>query len=203
MQGLKRTQLDPDPIAQFRRWMKDATDAGLPRPDAMSVSTVDADGGPSCRMVLLKSVDERGFVFSTNYRSRKAREIQSNPQVALLTYWNPLERQVRVEGRATRISAQASDAIFHRRPRGARLGAWASPQSDVIDDRESLDRRVAEVQERFASDVPRPPHWGGYRVIPDRIEFWQGHDDRLHDRLCYHRSSDEGDGGWTIERLAP
>ncbi len=200
MQGLRRTQLDRDPIAQFRCWMDDAVDAGVPRPDAMSVSTVDADGRPSCRMVLLKSVDERGFVFSTNYGSRKAREIASNPQVALLTYWIALERQVRVEGPATRISARGSDAIFHRRPRGARLGAWASPQSDAIDNRESLDRRVAEIQERFASDVPRPPHWGGYRVFPERIEFWQGHDDRLHDRLCYHRA--EG-GGWTIERLAP
>ncbi len=180
--------------------MGDAVDARVSQADAISVSTVGADGRPSCRMVLLKSVDERGFVFSTNYRSRKAREIASNAQVALLAFWKPLDRQVRVEGRAVRLGPEASDAIFRRRPRGARLGAWASPQSDVIDDRESLDRSVAEIRKRFEGDVPRPPHWGGYRVLPERIEFWQGHDDRLHDRICYVRTED---GDWAIERLAP
>jgi pyridoxamine 5'-phosphate oxidase len=179
----------------------------------MCVATVAADGAPSARMVLLKQVDRRGFAFYTNYRSRKGEELQADPRAALVWRWFPLERQVRVTGAAEVVSAAESDAYFATRPRGAQIGAWASPQSHVLSGREALEDLVAEVTTRFGDrPIPRPPWWGGMRVVPDTVEFWQGRASRLHDRLCYRRSARArgdtgdvgGDGtGWTVERLAP
>jgi pyridoxamine 5'-phosphate oxidase len=190
-----------DPVELFRRWYADAVRAGLEKPDAMALATVAADGRPSVRMVLLSSFDGRGFVFHTNSRSRKGQEIAGNPLVALVLWWDPPGRQVRVEGRAERTSAAESDAYFAGRPRGSQLSAWASDQSAAIPDRAALEARLAEEERRHAGGpVPRPPHWGGYRVVPDAIEFWEGRDNRLHDRVRYRR----GQGGeWLVERLAP
>ena len=194
---LEPGDLDPDPIAQFRTWFAEARSAGLNEPEAMTVSTT----APASRHVLLRGVDERGFTFFTNYRSAKARELEADPRVALTFAWLDLHRAVRVTGRAERLPQAESDAYFASRPRGSRIGAWASPQSEVIPDRSSLDAGVAEVEARFAGveDVPRPPHWGGILVVPERLEFWQGRPSRLHDRLRYRRA----DGAWAIERLAP
>lgn len=167
----------------------------------MALSTVGPGGRPAVRMVLLSSFDERGFVFHTNYRSRKGEEIAASPRVALVLWWEPLARQVRLEGRAERTGAEESDAYFAGRPRGSQLGAWASEQSAVIPDRAALEERLREAERRYAGGpVPRPPHWGGYRVVPDAIEFWEGRESRLHDRVSYQRV--EG-GGWRVERLAP
>jgi len=189
-----------DPIAQFSRWFDEAVAAEVPEPNAMTLATVDADGQPAARIVLLKAVDARGFVFHTNYDSRKGRDIGANPRVALVFFWPELERQVRVEGRAERVGAKESDDYFGGRPRASQLGAWASPQSAPIADRGSLEARFAEAETRFASQsVPRPPNWGGVRVAAQRVEFWQGRASRLHDRLVWTR---EG-SGWTIGRLAP
>jgi pyridoxamine 5'-phosphate oxidase len=190
-----------DPYLQFSRWFDEAVAAAVPEPNAMALATVDAGGQPAARVVLLKSVDARGFVFHTNYDSRKGHDIDANPRVALLFFWPELERQVRIEGRAERVSAKESDDYFGERPRDSQLGAWASPQSAPIADRAVLETRFAEAEARFASAaVPRPPNWGGVRVAPDRFEFWQGRPSRLHDRLVFAR--DDG-GGWTIARLAP
>ena len=198
--GLDRPDLADDPVTMFRRWMRDTVAAGLHEPNAMVVSTVSAEGRPSSRMVLLKGVDERGFVFYTNYDSRKGRELASNPQAALLFPWHDLQRQVRVEGGVERVASEESMSYFAGRPHPSQLGAWASPQSEVVDSRDELDQRYAEVEERFgAGEVPLPPHWGGYRVVPEVVEFWQGRKGRMHDRLVYRR---EG-GAWGVVRLAP
>lgn len=194
MTGLSEGDVDPDPIAQFRAWH---TEAGTPA--EVAVATASADGQPSVRMVLLKSVDDRGFVFFTNATSAKAADLAANPRAALLFFWAP-SRQVRVRGPVARTSEQESDAYWRTRPRGSQLGAWASRQSEVIDDRAVLERRLTEVVDRFPGDVPRPPYWGGYRVVPETVEFWHHRDDRLHDRLRYRR---DAGGGWVIERLSP
>jgi pyridoxamine 5'-phosphate oxidase len=198
--ALEETQVAADPIVQFRRWFDEAVASGLREPNAMTLATVGPDLRPSARVVLLKSVDAAGFVFFTNYTSRKGRELEASGRAALVFYWGDLERQVRVEGTVARVDALESDAYFASRPAGARLGAWASPQSQVIAGRRELDARLAEVQARFEGGEPtRPEHWGGYRLAPDRLEFWQGRVSRLHDRIQYRWAASE----WVIERLAP
>jgi pyridoxamine 5'-phosphate oxidase len=199
--SLSETDLDPDPIRQFRRWFGEVVTAGLREPGAMTLATVGPDGQPSARMVLLKGFDDRGFTFHTNYEGRKARDLASNPQAALLFFWHPLERQVRIEGTVERLSEAESDDYFRTRPLGSQLSAWASPQSEVVASREGLERRVRELARQYEGrEVPRPPFWGGLRLQPKSLEFWQGGLDRLHDRLRYRRAES---GGWIIERLAP
>jgi pyridoxamine 5'-phosphate oxidase len=198
--GLDDPDLAADPVAMFRHWMHDAVVAALHEPNAMVVSTVSAQGHPSSRLVLLKGVDERGFAFYSNYDSRKGGELSANPNAALLFPWHDLQRQVRVEGRVERLPHEESAAYFASRPRASQLGAWASPQSSEVTSREDLDKRYAEVEDRFrALDVPLPPNWGGYLVRPEVVEFWQGRRGRMHDRLVYHRE----DKGWSTVRLAP
>ena len=188
-----------DPFKQFARWFDDALRAELPLPNAMTLATANSDGRPSARVVLLKGADADGFVFYTNYESRKARELAVNPYASLVFLWTPMERQVRIEGAVEKVSAEESDEYFDSRPLGSRLGAWASPQSMPLPNRLILASKVAAVMLRYGTAPPRPPHWGGYRVRPDAIEFWQGRPDRLHDRLRYVKH----DAGWRIERLAP
>jgi pyridoxamine 5'-phosphate oxidase len=198
--GLDLSDLDPDPLVQFRRWLGDAVDASLTEPNAMAVATVGADGAPSNRFVLLRGLDERGFSFFTNYDSAKGRALAQRPYAALTFGWLALHRAVRVEGDVERLPAAESDAYFASRPRGAQISAWASPQSAVIAGREELDRAMAEVEERFAGvEVARPPNWGGFLVRPERVELWQGRPNRLHDRVRYQRDGER----WRIERLAP
>ncbi len=198
--GLRRRELDPDPIGQFRRWFSEATAAGLIEPNAMVLSTTDGHR-PSSRTVLLKAYDERGFVFFTNYESRKAQDISRNDQVSLLFPWYPLERQLGILGRAERISATESLAYFASRPHGSRLGAWVSQQSSVITSRRLLEMKWDEIKRKFArGEVPLPSFWGGFRVVPSEFEFWQGRENRLHDRFRYAKQSG---GSWQIERLAP
>ena len=197
--GLRRGELDPDPIGQFRKWFSEATAAELVEPNAMVLSTTDGKR-PSSRTVLLKAYDEQGFVFFTNYESRKAREIAMDAHVSLLFPWYPLERQVGIIGRAERISAAESLAYFASRPHGSRLGAWVSQQSTVINSRKFLEMKWDEMKRKFADgEIPLPSFWGGIRVVPTEIEFWQGRENRLHDRFRYTRSGD----GWAIERLSP
>lgn len=197
--------LDPrefasDPIVQFQHWYAAVESLGLRQPDAMALATATPDGRPSLRWVLLKSADERGFTFYTHYESRKAGELEANPRAALAFYWEPLGRQVRIEGTVRRVSAAESDAYFASRPPGSRLGAAASPQSRVLPDRAALEARLAVLLAAHPEgDLPRPDSWGGYRLLPESVEFWQQGSDRLHDRLRYRRS----EGGWVIERLAP
>jgi len=197
--GLLEKDAMPDPVGQFAQWFDDAVKSSLPLPNAMTLATATAAGRPSAREVLLKGVDARGFVFYTNYASRKARELSANAHACLLFCWKELERQVRIEGAIEKVSAAESDEYFVTRPLGSRLGAWASPQSEVLPDRKTLEAKLAEVTRRYGEQPPRPPDWGGYRVLPEAIEFWQGRQDRLHDRLLYTRQG----GGWKIERLAP
>jgi pyridoxamine 5'-phosphate oxidase len=198
--ALDRPDLLEDPIALFLRWLGDADAAGVPLPNAMAVATADASGRPSVRHVLLRGVDDRGFVFFTNRESRKGRDLEANPRAGLVFLWKELDRQVGVTGAVELVDEAESDAYFATRPREAQIGAWASPQSQPIADRPELERRVAEVEQRFTGvDIPRPPHWGGYRVIPDTIEFWLGRASRLHDRFVYTRDAE----AWRVDRLAP
>jgi pyridoxamine 5'-phosphate oxidase len=199
--GLVEADVDPDPMVQFGRWFDDAKAADLVEPSAMTLATATAEGVPSARMVLLRGVDQRGFVFYTNYESRKAAELAANPRAALVFWWGELQRQIRVEGPVGRTSQQESAAYFRTRPLGSRLSAWASPQSRVIPGRAVLDERVAELAAGHPDgDIPLPPFWGGYRLVPEVVELWQGRPNRLHDRLRYTRTPD---GGWRIQRLAP
>lgn len=191
--------LDPDPLRQFERWFEDARAAGVDVPEAMTLATASPDGSPSARMVLLKRADERGLAFHTNYESRKGIELDANPRAALLFYWRPPGRQIRVEGQVERVAVEESEAYFRTRPLRSRVAAWASPQSRPLADRTELERLYAEAATRYGDDVPLPPHWGGFRLVPDVYEFWEHGDDRLHDRVLYERAGD----GWRRTRLAP
>ena len=199
--GLNEADANPDPIEQFRKWFGESLNANLHEPNAMTLATATLAGRPSARVVLLKGFDARGFVFYTNYEGRKGRELEENPRAALVFYWGELERQVRIEGSVSRVPEEESDAYYASRPRGSRLEAWASEQSRGVEGRAVLERRLRELEDRYeGGEIPRPPFWGGYRVEPGEIEFWQGRENRLHDRLLYRRS--EG-GGWRVERLQP
>lgn len=200
VEGLDEKSINPDPIKQFQLWFEDAIAAKLPLPEAMTLATATPDGRPSARMVLLKQVDHEGFVFYTNYRSAKAEQLDANPYAALVFYWATLDRQVRVEGSVVKTSAQESRDYFSTRPRESQIGAWASAQSEAISGREVLEQRARELEALYGDrEIDCPEHWGGYRLKPERIEFWKSRIGRLHDRILYQRSGD----GWTITRLAP
>ena len=201
LRGLSEAAADPDPFKQFDAWFDEVFKANLPDPNAMTLATVGADGQPAARVVLLKGFNRDGFVFYTNYESRKGRELVENPRVAACFWWSKLDRQVRIEGTVERLSEEESDAYFETRPRESQLAAWASKQSTALKNRKELEQRFADVTSRYKNKpVSRPPHWGGFRIRPTVIEFWQGRRQRLHDRLCYRRA---GDGKWVRERLAP
>lgn len=198
---LDEKTVEREPIKQFRNWFDDAIASGSRLPESMTLATATKDGRPSARVVLLKEVDERGFVFYTNYRSAKAKELEENPWAALVFYWLGLDRQVRVDGTVERVSSAESDEYFKTRPRDSQLGALASPQSEVIESREVLENNFRNLEELYGDrSIDRPAHWGGYRLKPERVEFWQNRAGRLHDRILYER---EADGSWTISRLAP
>jgi pyridoxamine 5'-phosphate oxidase len=199
--GLRRADLAPDPLAQFRQWFQQALDAGLLEPSAMTLATADATGQPSARTVLLKNVDERGFSFFTNYESRKASELSVNARAALVLYWGQLERQVCIAGTVSKLSRAESEAYFKTRPRGSRLAAWISRQSQPVANRAELEEKMKQIEAQYpGEDIPLPPFWGGYVLGPHRIEFWQGRPSRLHDRFCYTL---QPDGRWRLERLSP
>ena len=201
LQDLSETEVSSNPFVQFKKWFDQALNADIPEPNAMTLATTNTDSKPSARMVLLKDFDERGFVFFTNYNSQKGQELAENPQAALVFWWAELERQVRICGRVETISETESDKYFYSRPPKSRLGAWASNQSEVIESREVLEKELEQLKQKYPNqDLPRPPHWGGIRVIPSEIEFWQGRSSRLHDRLLYRRIEDDS---WKIERLSP
>jgi pyridoxamine 5'-phosphate oxidase len=197
--GLSEAQADADPIRQFEHWFDDALRAQLPLPNAMTLATTTPAGAPSARIVLLKGVERGNFLFYTNYLSRKGRELEKRAAACLLFLWSQLERQVRIDGAVEKVTAAESDAYYGTRPLGARLSAWASAQSDKVGSRKVLETAMEEARRRHGDTPPRPAHWGGYRVVPQEIEFWQGRSDRLHDRLVYRRQG----GNWTIERLSP
>ena len=202
---LDESSVEPDPIRQFERWFTEAVSAKMPEPNAMTLATVDADGHPSARIVLLKGVDERGFTFFTNYKSRKGRELAARPRAALLFFWPELERQIRIDGTVSQVESSESEEYFTGRPRPSQLGAWASPQSEPVGGRAELEARFAQLADRYRDPsvpVPRPPHWGGYRVAPESLEFWQGRASRLHDRIRYRRTEAHSTA-WIIDRLAP
>jgi pyridoxamine 5'-phosphate oxidase len=199
--GLVEKDLARDPFRQFSKWFEEAEAAKVPEPNAMTLATADREGRPSARTVLLKGLDGRGFVFYTNFESRKGRELEANPRASLLFLWLGLERQVTVEGTVAKISREESDAYFHSRPQLSQLAAWASSQSSILSGRAALEQSFKAVEKKFEGrEVPLPPHWGGYRVSPETVEFWQGRRSRLHDRLRYRRGKD---GDWSVERLAP
>ncbi len=198
--SLSENEVAGDPVTQFTRWFEQATQANVPEPNAMSLATATSDGRPSSRIVLIKGVDDRGFCWFTDYDSKKGSDIAANPQAALLFHWVELERQVRIEGRVEKLSGQESDAYFHSRPLGSRQSASASAQSQPIENRTALEAKLADVVARYADQPPRPDHWGGYRLVPDRLEFWQGRSSRLHDRIVYMRNAD---GTWSLSRLQP
>ena len=200
LKSLSETDVHSDPIIQFSQWWEDALTSKIDEVNAMALSTVTPEGKPSARIVLLKGFDEHGFVFFTNYESEKGVHLSINPFASLVFFWKELERQVRIEGPCEKISAEESDLYFHSRPLGSRIGAWASPQSRVIEGRKDLEDNLKNLEGRFTTeDIPRPPHWGGFVVIPETIEFWQGRSSRLHDRIVYSK----GEEGWSIVRLAP
>ena len=197
--GLSEAHADADPLRQFERWFEDALRAKVPLPNAMTLATVTPAGAPSARIVLLKGVERGGFVFYTNYLSRKGRELDTSARACLLLLWSDLERQVRIDGAVEKVTPAESDAYYATRPLGARLSAWASSQSEKVDSRKVLETSMEDAKRRYGEAPPRPPNWGGYRVVPQEIEFWQGRADRLHDRLRYRHKGD----GWAIERLSP
>jgi pyridoxamine 5'-phosphate oxidase len=199
--GLRRRDLNSDPIKQFGNWFTAAIEAGIRDVNAMSLATAGADARPSVRIVLLKSFDQDGFVFFTNYQSEKGKQLKQNPYAALAFYWIELDRQIRITGKVEKTSREESQTYFHSRPVGSQLSAWVSRQSEIVDGRRVLDAHMAEMTEHFGDKpVPLPPHWGGYRLKPDKMEFWQGRPNRLHDRFRYTR---QADGAWSIDRLAP
>lgn len=199
--GLKKSDVNTDPVEQFQLWFNEALEAGLPEPNAMTLATVTADGRPAARIVLLKALDQRGFVFYTNFQSRKGQELIATPWASLVFLWLPLERQVRIEGQVEKLNAAEMDEYFASRPRGSQLGAWASDQSEEVADREELEHNLSKLQSKYEGQtIPRPSHWGGFLVKPNLIEFWQGRPSRLHDRICYQKQTE---GDWRLSRLAP
>jgi pyridoxamine 5'-phosphate oxidase len=199
-QSLSEHELAGDPFAQFHTWWKQAIESEIDEVNAMTLATANKNGHPSARIVLLKDADETGFVFYTNYNSSKGIQLEENPFAALVFFWKELERQIRIEGTIAKVDEPESDAYFASRPRESKIGAWASAQSNIVVSRTELEAKVAEIEKKYPGEIPRPPHWGGYRLIPDSVEFWQGRPGRLHDRLRYSKGEENN---WTIERLAP